>query len=253
METTMTQRDILFSHFPMQKFNNKRMVPTVTMMINVNVSRVIDLKKELNNSKNINFHITITHVIMKVVADTLIKFPVLYSFFDGSKIIDNPELVLNIPVDIEKHVEYITVHKPDSKTLVEIASECINELEKIHNKEGEFMEYLQHMNCIKKLHMLIPGGSINFLQQHYGNFVISNFGSFGVGSGSLALSQPMIAGLCIGAITPVISNNANAYMTIMNLPMSISFDHRAIDGAYAGKFLIEVKKVLEDPEKLFNI
>jgi pyruvate/2-oxoglutarate dehydrogenase complex dihydrolipoamide acyltransferase (E2) component len=255
MKTIMTQQDIMFRNYQIRKFDNKKMVPTVTMMININVSRMIDLKKEANNSEISDLHITITHIIMKAVADVLIKFPILYSFFNGSKIIDNPELVLNIPVDIQNHVEYITIHRPDSKTLLEIANECFNELEKIHNNEGDFMKCIQHMNSIpfwiKKLHALISDGTIDFLRQHYGNFVISNFGSFNIDNGSLALSQPMIAGLCINAISPVISMNINGYITTMNLPLSIAFDHRAVDGAYVGKFLNEVKKLLESPEKLF--
>lgn len=257
MEKTMTQRDIMFRNFQIKKFSNKCMTPTVTMLINADISSLIKLKKEANDNENINTHITITHVVAKVVADVLIKFPILYSFFDGSKIIHNQEIVLNIPVDVENHVEYITVHKPDSKKLVEIANEFVNELEKIRNNEGKFMKCIQQMNeipfWIKKLHMLISDDTINFMRQYYGNFVISNFGSFNVNSGSLALSQPMIAGLCIGAISPVISNSVNDHMTIINLPISISFDHRAIDGAYVGKFLSELKKLLENPEKLFNI
>ncbi|MFT8351795.1 2-oxo acid dehydrogenase subunit E2 [Clostridium saccharoperbutylacetonicum] len=257
METTMTQIDIMFRNFQIKKFNNKFMTPTVTMLINADISSLIELKKKANDNENLNTHITITHVVAKAVADVLMKFPILYNFFNGSKIIHNPELVLNIPVDVENHVEYITIHKPDSKTLVEISNEFANELKKINNKEGEFMKYLQRMNeipfLIKKLHTLISNDTINFMRQYYGNFVISNFGSFNVNSGSLPLSQPMIAGLCIGAISQVISNSVNDHMTIMNLPISISFDHRAIDGAYAGKFLSELKNLLENSEKLFNI
>lgn len=255
MKTAITQKDIMFRNFQIHKFDSKKMVPTVNMMINVNASPMIELRKEANNSMGTVPHITITHIIVKAIADVLIEFPILYSFFNGSKIIDNPELVLNIPVDIENHVEYIVVRRPDSKTLIEISDECIKELEKIRNNEGDFMKYIEHMNnipfWIKKLHMLSSDGTIDFMRQHYGNFVISNFGSFNIDSGSLALSQPMIAGLCVNAISSVISVNTNGYITKMNLPLSIAFDHRAVDGAYVGKFLNEVKKLLENPERLF--
>lgn len=173
------------------------MIPTVTMTSQINVTRMLELKKFANANKTFPFHITITHVITKAVADSLKNYPLLFSFFNNNKIIENQELVLSIPVDVEQHVEYIVLHNPDSKSLSTIAEEFTTELDKIHTGNGTFF------HVIKQL-MENPDGShndtIEFLRQHLGNFPISNFGSFHIDSGTLALSQPVIAGLCVGSV-----------------------------------------------------
>ena len=251
MKTTLTQRDIMFRQFQIHKFNRKHMIPAVSMTINVNASEIIKLKNALNISNGNVPHITITHIVMKAAADTLIKYPVLYSFFDGKRIVQNPELMLNIPVDVESHVEYITISCPESKSLSEISSEFSNELHNINSGNGKFMNFLLSINNMslagKLIFFLKLNGTFNFLREHYGNFPISNFGSFHIDNGTLALSQPIIAGLCMGAIAPL---PGSSEMEKAFLSLTITFDHRAIDGAYAGRFLNDLKTLLENPDKI---
>jgi len=250
MQTTLTQRDIMFRQFQIHKFNRKRMVPAVSMTISVNASEIIKLKNALNKSNENSPHITVTHIVMKAAADTLIKHPILYSFFDGKRIVQNPELMLNIPVDVESHVEYITISSPESKSLSEISSEFRDELHNINSGNGKFMNFLLNINDMsfagKLIYILKLNGTFNFLREHYGNFPISNFGSFHIDNGTLVLSQPMIAGLCMGAITPLSGGEAGTSI----LSLTITFDHRAIDGAYAGKFLNDLKTLLERPDNI---
>ena len=257
MRSGTTQEDVIFRHFQIQKYDTKRIAPAVTMMIKVNVSQLLELRKLLNNSEEYTSHITITHMVIKAVSNTLVQYPILYSFFNGTKVVDNPELVLSIPVDIDNHVEYLMIHQPDSKTLGEIANEFENDLKIIHKKEGELLKFLQRVEAvpswISKLYMTLPGRDIRFLREHYGNFSISNFGSFNVDNGSLALMKPTIASLCMCKISPaIIVDNNNEFKTLMNLPLSIVFDHRAVDGAYVGRFLNDVKDLLEMPDRLLD-
>lgn len=248
MRQEVTQRDIMFRRFQMHKFRSEGMVPTVTMTININATRMIELKNRANINTN-NSHITITHIITKAIADKLKRYPLLYSFFDGKEIIENTELVINIPVDVENHVEYIVIHKPESKTLLNIATEFRSELDQIRIKNGEFMNLIKQMNALSDTSKKSP---IEFLRHHYGNFVISNFGSLNIDMGSLALSQPMIAGVCIGSAKSAIQRNLNEWIETMYFPLTISFDHRPIDGAYVARFLNEVKQLLENPDTIFS-
>jgi pyruvate/2-oxoglutarate dehydrogenase complex dihydrolipoamide acyltransferase (E2) component len=257
MRLISSQTDRMFRQFQIQKFDRRLSVPGVTMNMNVDATRLLELRQKLNQQSISAAHITVTHMVMKAVANALVEYPVLYSFFNGSKIIDNPELILNIPVDIEKHVDYLIIRRPDAMTLSEITKECEHKLKKIHQNEGEFLTYLENMQgvpfWIRKLVMRLPGTTINFLREHYGNFVISNFGSFHVSQGSLAISQPLIASLCIGKISSTVRlTSAGQIETRMILPLSIVFDHRAVDGAYVGRFLCAVKELLETPENLID-
>lgn len=246
MEQTMSRNDIICRHFQIRKFNRKHMVPAVTMTINANVTGILKLKEALNSQSAEGPHITVTHIVMKTVADALVHYPLLYGFFDGKNIIENKELILNIPVDIESHVEYITIYNPAAKSLVQISAECQEEISRIQEGSGKFIGFLKGLNDMpatqKMIYLLKPGGKTRFLREHYGNFPLSNFGSFHVNSGALALSQPIIAGLCIGLIT---QENNSSYMSL-----TLSFDHRAVDGAYAGKFLNSVRILLEQPASI---
>lgn len=239
----MTQRDIMFRKFQIMKFNRKNMVPAVTMTTKVNASQILKLKDYLNTKSNAP-HITVTHIIIKAVADTLTHYPVLYSFFNGNDIVENKDLNLNIPVDVESHVEYIVVHEPESKSIEEISAECHEELKRIASGNGTFMKFLLHLNEMSIIRKIIyfcgPDGKMRFLREHYGLFPISNIGSFHMDSATLAISQPMIAALCIGSI--------ESELGYPNLSLTLTFDHRAIDGAYAGKFLYDVRTLLEQPD-----
>ncbi|HBE76252.1 MAG TPA: hypothetical protein DDW65_00470 [Firmicutes bacterium] len=248
MQAAMTQRDLMFRKFQIMKFNRKKMAPAVTMTINVDASQILKLKDNLNNQSSDASHITVTHIIMKAVASALMQYPILYSFFNGKDIVENKELILNIPVDVESHVEYIVIHSPESKSLAEIAAECHEELNSIHSGNGTFMKFLlsfNKMSMVRKIiHFCGPNGAIRFLREGYGNFPLSNFGSFHINSGAVAISRPMIAGLCIGVIAKEQERKS--------IPLTLTFDHRAVDGAYAGKFLYDVKTLLEQSDPIIS-
>lgn len=242
MQSALTQRDQIFRHYQINKFKREGIVPTVTMTVQIDVTRMLQLKDIINADRAFSSHITITHIVTKAVADTLKEYPLLFCFFNGKEIIENQVLAINIPVDVENHVEYIVVHNPDSKPLSVIAEEFADELNRIRSGNGTFF------NIIKQWHQTssnLNSDPIEFLRRHHENFIISNFGSFHIDNGSLALAQPIISGLCVGSISP-------SYCGKYILPLTLSFDHRPVDGAYVGRFLNDVRKLLENPEKLFN-
>ena len=244
----MTQKDIQFRQFQIRKFNRRRMVPAVNMTIRIEADKMLDLKERWNTHDARREHITVTHVILKAIADTLARYPVLYSYFDRGRIVANGELVMNIPVDVESHVEYIVIHAPETKSLEEIATECRKEIGLIRAGKGtyfKFITFMTDMSLFTKLGYLFNHGKVYaFMQENYGNFPVSNFGSFHINSGTVTLSQPMIGGLCIGAIEKEESRQL--------FSLTLTFDHRAVDGAYGGKFLNEVKMLLEQPGQLIK-
>ena len=79
-----------------------------------------------------------------------------------------------------------------------------------------------------------------------GTFSITNFGSFGSLIGTPVINQPQVAILGVGTVdkTPVVIDDAIAIRSICHL--SLSFDHRLIDGALADQFMTKVKQVLEN-------
>jgi len=236
-----TEADRLFRKFQIQKFNPRRMVPAVSMAVDADVTHLAEVRSFLNAQRSGEKHITISHMVNKAACGVLADFPVLFASFDGKKVVANPELVLSVPVDIDNHVEYLVIRRPNVKSLDEFVAESAAELARIQRGEGEFRTYLQSVMgtplWIRRLIMRLPGRDIRFLRTRYGNFAISNFGSFGVDRGTVALSKPMIASMCFGRIARI-------------LPLSITFDHRAVDGGYVGRYLSSLKQVLESPDRL---
>jgi pyruvate/2-oxoglutarate dehydrogenase complex dihydrolipoamide acyltransferase (E2) component len=189
------------------------------------------------------------HLVTKAVADTLKQYPILFSFFTGKEIVDNQEMVISIPVDVEQHVEYIALHNPDDKSLLSIAMETTAELANIRSGKGDFLKNLQRLMENKNESESDP---LEFCRQYLGNFVISNFGSFHVDCGTIVIAQPVISGICVGSVKPSVFLQSGQWRETMMLPLTISFDHRPVDGAYVGRFLDSVKKCLESPERLFD-
>jgi len=80
-----------------------------------------------------------------------------------------------------------------------------------------------------------------------GTFTISNLGSFGVDSFTAVINPPESAILAVGAITPTPAVVDGQVVVRERMKVTLSSDHRALDGAVAARFLQEVKRLLEEP------
>ncbi|PWF95821.1 Dihydrolipoyllysine-residue acetyltransferase component of pyruvate dehydrogenase complex [Spiroplasma poulsonii] len=84
-----------------------------------------------------------------------------------------------------------------------------------------------------------------------GTFTITNFGSAGIELATPVINFPEVAILGVGIIkkTPVINSNNEVEVSSI-LPLSLTIDHRLIDGADGGRFLARVTELLESPALL---
>ena len=83
-----------------------------------------------------------------------------------------------------------------------------------------------------------------------GTFTISNLGAYGITSFSPIINQPELAilGVCAMVDTPVVVNGQIVVRTMMNL--SLTADHRVVDGVQASEFLQRIAELLENPYML---
>ena len=85
-----------------------------------------------------------------------------------------------------------------------------------------------------------------------GTFTISNLGSFNGRHGTQIINYPEVAILLVGRIyEKPVAVNGNVEIRKV-LPLSVTFDHRIIDGAEAARFMMDLKSFLEDPGMLLN-
>ncbi len=191
----------------------------------LNVHRIRQASKE-NFLRKEGIKLTFMPFISEAVAKTLKEFPLVNSSLEEDNIIIKHFINLGIAVDTEKGLIVPVIKNTDALNLVGIAR-AINDLAaRARNRKLKPDE--------------VSGGT----------FSISNFGVFGTKIGFPLINQPQVAILGVGALEKraVVVNDAIAIRPMMDV--SLTFDHRLIDGALGARFLQRLKENLEnyDPE-----
>jgi pyruvate dehydrogenase E2 component (dihydrolipoamide acetyltransferase) len=235
------QRDRVFRKFQLQKFDPRHAVPAVSMTVNVDITALQAMRRAHSQELPVTGKISLTHVLIKAAAVVLKDFPDLYAAFSGREIVYSQSVRINLPVAEADHVEYVTIDSPESKSVGEIAAEVREEVGRIRSGRGTFYQVLlksmRTPPLLRRLLSSIPALHIKLYNRHYGNFPITNFGSFGVETGVPTIASPAIAVLCVGLVKDGPPTT---------LPLTLVFDHRCIDGARGGHFLCALKGLLEE-------
>lgn len=207
--------------------------PHVNAIAEVDMSRVDKIRKEMNKEFEAKegFKMTYMPFIAEAVIKALKDFPLVNSIIDDSstpyKAIMRNKINLGMAVAMENGGLIVPViHDADGKNLVGL-SRSINDLGKRAR--------------VKKLTLdEIQGGT----------FTISNFGVFGNIIGTMIINQPQVAILGVGAIKKrpaVLETEEGDFVVIKPMMyLTLSFDHRLIDGAIGGQFVMRVAHYLEN-------
>jgi pyruvate dehydrogenase E2 component (dihydrolipoyllysine-residue acetyltransferase) len=203
--------------------------PHVTQFDKADITQLEKSRKELNQqTKNKDAKLTVTAILIKVMAEGLKKFPQFNSSIDMDKreIIYKKYFNIGVAVDTENGLLVPVIKKVDDKSLDEISAE-LNELaEKARDKKLSLEE--------------MQGGCIT----------ITNLGGIGGTYFTPIVNSPEVAilGVSRGSYEPVY-NGYGVFEPRLMLPLSLSYDHRIIDGADAIRFLRWVCEILEQPLK----
>lgn len=201
-------------------------IPHTTGMDEINADRLVQFKEELNKFSSLK--ITYLPIIVKVVVDALKRNPIFNSTIDeeNGNIILKKQYNIGIATATSKGLVVPVIHNADQKSIEEIAVEIAELSQKA--EEGKL--------------------SLNEIQG--GTFTISNTGMKGGFYATPIINYPEVAILGIHSIKekPVILPNREIGIGKV-MGMSLSFDHRIIDGAPAGMFMNDIKTLLEHPEK----
>lgn len=180
-----------------------------------------------NFEKQEGFKLTFTPFFASAVVQTLQEFPVINSSIEGDKIVFKKSVNLGIAVASSGGLIVPNILRADEKNFIGLAR-AINDLSvRTRNRKLSPDE--------------IQGGT----------FTISNYGIFGTIIGTPIINQPQVAILGIGAIKkrPVVltDHDGNDSIGIRSMVyLTLSFDHRIIDGAVGGQFLARLKWILEN-------
>ncbi|MFK9092264.1 dihydrolipoamide acetyltransferase family protein [Bacillus salipaludis] len=209
--------------------NSKHTAPHVTLMDEVDVTKLVTHRKkfkEVAAAKGIK--LTFLPYIVKALTSALREFPALNTSLDDatSEIIHKHYYNIGIAADTEKGLLVPVVKDADRKSVFSISNE-INEL------AGKARDGKLAPNEMK-------GASCT----------ISNIGSAGGQWFTPVINHPEVAILGVGRIAekPIVRNGEIVAAPV--LALSLSFDHRMIDGATAQNALNHIKRLLNDPELL---
>jgi len=201
--------------------------PRVTYTRPVEVTAMKDLRAKLKDGlKEQGIKLTYNHILMKVVAKALTEFPDVNASFADNMLTRHKHVNMGLAVAKGDGLIVPNVKNCEEKSLAQIAQET---------------EALIEATRTGKLGMEDMTG---------GTFTISSLGPYGITSFSPIINQPELAilGVCDMVDTPVVRNGEIVIRTMMNL--SLTADHRVIDGVMASKFLKRIAELLENPYML---
>ncbi len=207
---------------------SKHTSPHVTAYIEVDVTNLVNWRNEnkIKFQEKYNERLTFTPIFVEAVAKSIEEFPGINASIDGNKIIQYKDINVGMATALPSGNLIVPVVKnADSKDLLAIA------------KDVNHLANSSRNNCLKPQE--IQGST----------FTISNVGTFGSLMGTPIINQPEIAILAIGIIKKrgeVITTDKGDELAIRSMMyLSLSFDHRAVDGYLGGSFLRKVGDYLE--------
>lgn len=170
--------------------------------------------------------ISFTDIVLKAAAEVLAEMPAINSSIIGEEIVVWNEVNVAMAVSLDDGLVVPVIRNADRKSLVEIAHQRLD------------------------LAGRARAGTLVREDMEGGSFSVSNFGSYGGDFETPILNPPQAALLGIGQITdtPVVHDGEIVIRPMMTI--SLTFDHRLIDGAVAGHFRKRLKSLLECPALL---
>ncbi len=218
-ETTSKMRQVIASRLA----ESIGPIPTFYLTVEIEMDNVLELRKAVNASIPDDQKISVNDIIVKAAAMALMKHPWANSSYQDKTVRFYDQADIGVAVAIEDGLITPVIRGANLKGFVEISAEIKDLAAKAKARKLQPEEY--------------TGAT----------FSISNLGMFGIKEFTAIINPPEAGIFAVGAATPmpVVRNGEIVVRSIMNVTMSC--DHRAIDGATGAKFLQTFKQMLENP------
>lgn len=203
-------------------------VPMVTQQDKADITELEQLRKRYApRAERAGGKLTITAVLVKVVASALKVFPQFNSSVDmaNAAVVLKRYYHVGVATDTERGLLVPVIRDADRKNMLQIAAE------------------LGDLSSRARVRKLTPA------EMQGGTFSISNLGGLGGGHFTPLINAPEVAilGVSRSAQEPVFDAASNGFMPRLRMPLSLTYDHRVIDGADAVRFLRWIVDALEEP------
>ena len=203
---------------------SKFSAPHFYLTMEINMDKAVEARKSINEISPVK--ISFNDMVIKAVAAALRQHPDVNVSWLGDKMRKNHHVHIGVAVAVKDGLLVPVVRFADNKSLSHIAQEVKVLAQKAHDKKLQPSDW---------------EGS---------TFTISNLGMFGIEEFTAIINPPDACILAVGGIkeTAIVKNGQLAVGNIMKVTMSC--DHRAVDGAVGSAFLKTLKGLLEDPVRI---
>ncbi|MFR9727605.1 pyruvate dehydrogenase complex dihydrolipoamide acetyltransferase [Saccharopolyspora sp. MS10] len=207
---------------------SKQQAPHFYLTSAIDVTELVAFRATLNERLQAagGPKISINDLVVKAVATALRANPAVNVSFGGDKLIKHKRVNLGVAVAIEDGLIVPVIPDADRKSVSEIATEG-------REKAGRARE-----------------GKLKLDEMSGGTFTISNLGMFGIEQFSAVINPPEAAILAVGAAKDELQLRDGEVVARTILRVTLSADHRAIDGAVGAAFLQQFTALLEDPLRI---
>jgi len=209
---------------------SKATIPHFYVSTDVEIDALLKIRADLNARSPKDgpgaFKLSVNDLVIKATAVTLRRFPNVNAMWTEDAILQLHDVDISVAVSIPDGLITPIVKNADIKGLAAISTE------------------------MKDLAARAKAGKLKPEEFQGGGFSISNMGMYGVRDFAAIINPPQAGILAVsaGEQRPVVKNGALAIATVMTLTLSV--DHRVIDGALAAEFLQALKRNIEDPLSL---
>ena len=208
-------------------FESLQTTAQLTLTMDVKMSAAINLRTDLNEEWGPqNVHLTFTDLVVQACSKALGKHQRINSFLTDDGIQTNESVNIGIAVALKDGLLVPVVMNTQQKSMKEISLEAAQLADKAKS------------------------GSLSLDELNGGTFTVSSLGMYGVDVFTPILNPPQSAILGVGRIYSGIQWQAETPIRTEFMCLSLTWDHRVLDGVPAAEFLSEVRQYLESPHRL---
>ncbi len=204
---------------------SKFSAPHFYLSMEVDMGPAVELREQLQRGENVK--ISVNDLVVKACAKSLARFPLVNASWAGDKIVTHAAVHVGVAVAVPDGLITPVVRDADRKSVLEVSREVRDLATRARDKKLRPDEYT---------------GS---------TFTISNLGMYDVSQFTAIINPPESAILAVGTVRKEAVVAGEAIRIGHRMTLTLSCDHRVVDGALGAQFLGEVRRLLENPASLF--
>lgn len=206
----------------------KQNIPHFYLSLDCKMDNLLAMRKQVNAHRDLASRFSVNDILVYATARAVAKVPAINRQWSPDALIQNDSVDISVAVATDAGLFTPVVRNADKLGLFDVSTELSRLIDKARNGRLKPDEY--------------EGGSLT----------VSNLGMFGIKEFSAIINPPQAAILAMGSVSPqpVVEDGELTVAQLMNI--TLSADHRVVDGAVAARFLKQLKTFLETPYLLLT-